>query len=77
MGDRRWQRARSSRCCIRRPVFAANANAHHALEGWLPALIHAVGVVKLTRAIEADAEQKLVLPEEATPFLIQRDSIGL
>lgn len=47
------------------------------LEGAVSALVHAVGIVKLFRAIHAQADEEVVLFEEPAPFVVEKDAICL
>ena len=50
---------------------------HHQIEGALAATVQPVGVVQLARAVHTQADQKVVLLEEAAPVVIQQKAVGL
>jgi len=50
---------------------------HHPGEGRLAALVHAVGVVQVGRAVDADADQKMLGGEKFAPFVIEQNAVGL
>ena len=50
---------------------------HHQIEGALAATVQPVGVVQLARAIHTQADQKVVLLEEAAPVVVQQQAVGL
>ena len=59
-------------------VFLQQFNAaHHLVEGGIAALVDAIEIVNIPRAIEADTNQEVVFGKELTPFVVQRDGIGL
>lgn len=47
------------------------------LKGRPPALVNPIGIVQLPGAVHAQADQKTMLLEEATPIAIEKDAIGL
>ena len=51
--------------------------AHHIVERSLAALVHAIGVVQLARAVHAQADEDLVLLEEGAPGVVQLRAVGL
>ena len=50
---------------------------HHLIESALLAAVDAVGIVKLARAVDAQADQEIVLLEKFAPFIIEKDAVGL
>ena len=52
-------------------------SGHHSVEGGLAALVDAVGVVELARAINAETDKEIVFPEKPTPFRVEAGSVGL
>ena len=50
---------------------------HHPVEGALPAAVDPVGVVDLARAVDAQADQEVVLLEEGAPVVVEQDAVGL
>jgi hypothetical protein len=50
---------------------------HHAVERRPASPVDAVGIVQLAWAIQAEADQEAVLPEEAAPFVVQERAIRL
>ncbi len=48
-----------------------------AVERGLAPLGHAVGVVQVFRAVDAEADEEMVLAEEAAPGVVQQDAVGL
>jgi pimeloyl-ACP methyl ester carboxylesterase/class 3 adenylate cyclase len=51
--------------------------AHHVIEGAGAALVHAVGVMHLAGAVDAEADKEGVLLEEGTPLVVQAGAVGL
>jgi hypothetical protein len=51
--------------------------AHHLRKAARPALVHAIGIMQLSRPINANANEKIVLLKELTPGIIQQRAIGL
>ncbi len=51
--------------------------AHHQVEGALAAAVDAVGVVQLARAVDAQADQEVVLLEEHAPVVVEQQAVGL
>ena len=51
--------------------------AHHQVEGALAAAVDAVGVVQLARAVDAQADQEVVLLEERAPVVVEQQAVGL
>ncbi len=58
------------------PVQALPA-AHHVVERALAAFVDAVGVVHLARAVDAQADEDLVLLEERAPLVVEPRAVGL
>ena len=50
---------------------------HHLVEGALFAAVDTVGVVELARAVDAQADQKVVFLEEGAPVIVEKDAVGL
>ncbi len=50
---------------------------HHLVERPLAALVHAVRVVQLARAVDRDPDQDLVLAEERRPLLVEQGRVRL
>ena len=51
--------------------------AHHFVERRLAALVHAIGVVQLARAIDGNADQKFVFSEKRSPVIVEQHAIRL
>jgi len=51
--------------------------SHHPVEGGLSGLVHSVGIMKLSRPVQGQPYEKVVLPEKFAPFVIQQGAIGL
>src|SRR5580692_5419617 len=50
---------------------------HHLIESALLAAVHTVSIVKLAGAVDAEADQEIVLLEKLAPFIIEKDAVGL
>ena len=51
--------------------------AHHVVEGSLPSLVDAVGVVQRPRTVDRDPDEDVVLLEERRPLLVEEGAVGL
>ena len=51
--------------------------AHHAVKGRLAAFVHAIGIVQLARAVDGQADKKMILQKESRPRVVEQDAIGL
>ena len=51
--------------------------AHHAVERALPAAVAPIGVVEIARAVNAQADEEVVLLEEGAPLVVEQDAVGL
>ena len=51
--------------------------AHDTSEGWLAALVDAVGIVDIFRAIDGESDKEAVPREEFTPGFVQQRAVGL
>ena len=51
--------------------------AHHLVERALAALVHAVGVVQLARAVDREPDEEVVLLEERRPLLVDQRPVRL
>ncbi len=62
----------------RDPVFLQQPDAvHDAVKGWRTSLINAESIVEPLRAVQAGANQEIMLGEELAPRVIQRDRVCL
>jgi len=51
--------------------------SHHPVERAGTGAVHAVGVVKFSRPINADAQQKFIVVKELAPIVIEQNAVGL
>ena len=51
--------------------------AHHVVEGAVRTFGHAKGVVDVTRAVDRDPDQEVMLLEEPGPFVVELRAVGL
>jgi hypothetical protein len=51
--------------------------AHHFVERPSPALVHAIGIVQILRAVHGETDEHLVLLEEGAPRVVQHRAVGL
>ena len=58
-------------------LFQSVQAPDHTIEGGLAALVVAVGVVQRGRTVDAEAYQKVVLPKERGPFIVDQRAVGL
>ena len=57
--------------------FRQSPAAHHLVERSLAALVDAIGVVQLARAVDAQADEELVRLEEGAPLVVEQRAVGL
>ena len=50
---------------------------HDAVEGWLLALVHAIGVVEASRAVDTEPDEKSILSKKLAPGVVEQGSIRL
>ncbi len=50
---------------------------HHPVKGGLACFIYPVGIVKISRPVQAQADEEVVLMEEFAPFVVKKGAIGL
>ena len=50
---------------------------HHPIECRIAGFIHPVGIVKLSRPVQAKADEKVVFVEEFAPFIVKQGAVGL
>src|SRR5487761_150586 len=59
-------------------MFFEEADApHHAIERGLSAFVDAISVVQFSGTVDGNSNEKVLLPEESAPLVVQQDAIGL